>query len=96
MKGLFVKVTSTKWRTLMKSIYSQSYRVLLDRIAKARKDAGISQAELAKRLDRPQSFVSKIESGERRIDVVEFLQVARHVGFDPCALMQGLIQTKRK
>ena len=80
----------------MKSIYSQSYRTLLDRITKARKEAGITQAELAEKLGRPQSFVSKIESGERRIDVIEFLQVAKHVGFDPCALMRGLIQTKRK
>lgn len=80
----------------MKSIYSQSYRLLLDRIVKARNDAGITQAELADKLGRPQSFVSKIENGERRIDVIEFLQVAKHVGFDPCALMQGLIQSKRK
>ena len=84
------------WQPLMKSIYSESYRVLLDRITKARKNAGVTQAELAKKLDRPQSFVSKIESGERRIDVIEFLQVAKHVGFDPYILMQGLIQTKRK
>ena len=80
----------------MKSIYSQSYRILLDRIAKARRAAGITQAELAKKLNRPQSFVSKIESGERRIDVIEFLQLAKYIGFDPCTLMQELIQTKRK
>jgi len=80
----------------MKTIYSQSYRALLDRIAKARKDACITQAELAEKLGRPQSFVSKIENGERRIDVIEFLQVAEHIGFDPCELMQGLIQTRRK
>ncbi len=75
----------------MKSIYTQSYRLLLDRLTKARKDAGITQAELAALLGRPQSFVSKIESGERRIDVIEFLQVSKLVGFDPCALLQGLI-----
>lgn len=78
----------------MKSIYSQSYRILLERIVKARKEAGITQAILAEKLGRPQSFVSKIESGERRIDVIEFLQVAEHIGFDPCALMQGLIQAE--
>lgn len=80
----------------MKSIYSESYRVLLNRISKARKDAGITQAELAMKLGRPQSFVSKIESGERRIDVIEFLQIATLVGFDPFSLLQGLIVTKRK
>ncbi|KHO53304.1 MAG: DNA-binding protein [archaeon GW2011_AR11] len=74
----------------MKSIYSQSYRALLTHIAQARKEAGITQADLAEQLGRPQSFVSKIESGERRIDVVEFLQVAHLIGFDPCALLHGL------
>jgi transcriptional regulator with XRE-family HTH domain len=75
----------------MKSIYSQPYRTLLDRIAASRKDAGITQAELANKLGRPQSFVSKIESGERRMDVVEYLHFAKHIGFDPCVLMQELI-----
>lgn len=81
----------------MKSIYSQSYRALLARITQARKEAGITQADLAKQLGRPQSFISKIESGERRIDVVEFLQVAHLIGFDPCALIQDLrlIQTQK-
>lgn len=74
----------------MKSICSQSYRALLTRITQARKEAGITQADLAEQLGRPQSFISKIESGERRIDVVEFLQVAHFVGFDPCALLQDL------
>lgn len=80
----------------MKSIYSQSYRMLLSRITQARKDAGITQAELAEQLGRPQSFISKIESGERRIDVVEFLQVAHLVGFDPCALLQDLRLTQNQ
>lgn len=76
----------------MKSIYSQPYQTLLAHIIQARKEAGITQAELAKKLGRPQSFVSKIESDEWWLDVVEFLQVAKHVGFDPCALMQELIE----
>jgi len=75
----------------MKSIYSHSYRTLLDRIIQSRKDADITQAVLAKKLGRPQSFVSKIESGERRMDVIEYLHIAKHVGFDPCIFMQELI-----
>lgn len=78
----------------MKSIYSQTYRALLTRITQARKEAGITQADLAEQLGRPQSFISKIESGERRIDVVEFLQVAHLIGFDPCALIQDLRLTQ--
>ena len=42
------------------------------------------------RLNRPQSFVAKYETGERRIDVVEFLEIAEAVGFDPSELIREL------
>ena len=48
-----------------------------------RTEANLSQADVALRLDRPQSFVTKYETGERRIDVVEFIEIAEAVGFDP-------------
>jgi transcriptional regulator with XRE-family HTH domain len=54
-----------------KTIYSTAYAVLLRRLRQARKDAGLTQEQLAKRLSQTQSFVSKCERGERRIDVVE-------------------------
>jgi transcriptional regulator with XRE-family HTH domain len=50
--------------------------------------AGLTQAELSQRLDRPQSFVSKYERGERRLDVVEFGKVARALGVDPAKLLE--------
>ena len=59
-------------------------------IKKARKEAGLTQVILAGRLGRPQSFVSKYESGERRLDVVEFLEVARAVGFNPARFLAEL------
>jgi transcriptional regulator with XRE-family HTH domain len=59
-------------------------------LLKARKDAGLTQAVLAVRLGRPQSFVSKYEAGERRLDVVEFLDVGRAVGFSPSRLLTEL------
>ena len=46
-------------------------------LVEARRDAGLTQVALAKKLGRPQSFVSKFERGERRLDVTEFLDVAR-------------------
>lgn len=57
-----------------------------------REAAGLTQAELAARLGRPQSFVSKYESGERRLDVVEFLEVASGIGADALALVRELAQ----
>jgi transcriptional regulator with XRE-family HTH domain len=54
-----------------KSIHSHQYRVFLDVLRKARRRAGLTQVELAKKVGEEQSFVSKCERGERRIDVVE-------------------------
>ena len=62
-------------------------------LTKARKDAGLTQAAVATRLGRPQSFVSKYEGGERRLDVVEFLEVARAIGFNPARLLAELERT---
>lgn len=49
-------------------------------IREARVDAGLAQADLAARLSKPQSFVSKVESGERRVDVVELRALCRALG----------------
>lgn len=58
---------------------------------KARKKAGLTKQELADRLRRPQSFVAKYEGGERRVDVVEFITIARALNEDPIRLMKKLI-----
>ena len=63
------------------------FRALL---VKARKHTRLSQAALATRLDRPQSFVAKYEGGERRLDVIEFLEVARAIGFSPARFLADL------
>jgi transcriptional regulator with XRE-family HTH domain len=55
----------------MTAIYSREYKAFLKKLRQARIDAGMTQADVAARLNRPQSFVSKCESGERRVDVVE-------------------------
>jgi len=59
-------------------------------LVKARKKAGLTQEVLASRLGRPQSFVSKYEGGERRLDVLEFLEVAQAVGFSPARFLADL------
>ena len=58
------------------SIFTQRHQGFIAFIASVRKAAGVTQVELAERLGKPQSFVSKVERGERRLDVIEFCEVA--------------------
>jgi len=58
----------------------------------ARGKAGLTQEKLAKRLGKPQSFVAKYEGGERRLDVLEFLWIARAIGADPTRILRALIR----
>lgn len=65
-----------------KSIHSPQNLKLRELLIGARKRAGLTQQDVAQALNRPQSFVAKYEGGERRLDVVEFLQVAKVLGVD--------------
>ena len=60
-----------------KSIYSKDYRNVIQKLKKARLDAGLKQSEVAQKLKKPQSYVSKIERGERRIDITELKELAK-------------------
>jgi len=62
---------------------NQGYKRFRELLIDARRAADLTQAELSSRLKRPQSFVSKYERGERRLDVVEFGEIARAMGIDP-------------
>jgi transcriptional regulator with XRE-family HTH domain len=77
---------------LQKSIYSERYTRFRQRLIEARKAASFSQAELAKRLEKHQSFVAKYEIGERRIDVAEFLEIVGILGVDPCDFFKDLTE----
>ena len=57
--------------------YDKRYQEFLSRLRKARIEAGLTQKQVAELLQKPQSYVSKSESGERRIDVVELVEFAR-------------------
>ena len=65
---------------MQKSIHTAQYRVLLELLVRARRDADLTQAELATRLAVTQSAVSKVERGERRLDVVELHDWCRALG----------------
>ncbi len=68
---------------MVRSVFSPAYREFRRMLINARKDAKATQAALAARLRRPQSFVAKYEQGERRIDVVEFLEIAEALAIKP-------------
>ena len=61
----------------MRSLHSEAYQRFLMRLRRARRAAGLTQWEVGRRLGRPQSYVSKCESGERRVDVVELVEFAK-------------------
>ena len=59
------------------SVYSDNYKKLIERLKQARLDAGLSQQVVASKLGKPQSYVSKVESGERRVDIIEVKEFAK-------------------
>ncbi len=74
----------------MKTIHNTRYQSLLTLLLEARANAGLTQKELATKLGRPQSFVSKTENAERRLDVIEFMDVCRGLDADPHELLVRL------
>ncbi len=58
-----------------------------------REKGGLTQADVAARLDKPQSFVAKYEGGERRLSAIEFVDVARALGLDPVAALRQLLKS---
>ena len=72
------------------SIFTERYDRFRLSLIEARNAKDLTQVELAKKLKRPQSFVSKYERGERRLDVVEFFEVARALGMDPIVFLKEL------
>ena len=69
---------------------TKKYEKLRALLIEARKEAGLTQEEMAQRLKRPQSFVWKVENGVRRVDIIEFLEIAKVIGFDPIAFLRKL------
>ncbi len=73
---------------MRKSVHSDQYRTVIDWLIAARKAAGLTQQQVADRLDRPQSFVAKYEGGERRLDIVEFVTIAKQLKADPASAIR--------
>lgn len=75
---------------LKKSLHSPAYERFLKLLRKAREDAGLTQEQAARKLKKPQSFVSKCESGERRVDVVELMAFCAVYSIPPAEFISKL------
>jgi len=76
---------------MTRSVFLLSYGVLTRCLVDARTAAGVTQNELAERLGRPQSFVSKVEGGDRRLDVIEFLQITAALNVEPEPIIRSVL-----
>jgi len=77
--------------TLRKTLRSRGHHALIGILVSARERAGLTQRDLAARLRRPHSFVGRMEAGERRIDVIEFIEIVRALDGDPKVLFGQLV-----
>jgi len=71
-------------------VFSPRYERFRCQLISARRSKKLTQTALAKKLGRPQSYVSKYERGERRLDLIEFLEVAEILGIDPHGFIRKL------
>ncbi|MES2833675.1 MAG: helix-turn-helix transcriptional regulator [Pseudomonadota bacterium] len=71
-------------------VSSEAYEAAIAVVVAARVDLGISQRELASRLNKPRSFVSKYENRERRLDILELMAIARALDADVLKLVAGI------
>lgn len=85
---------ASRARGIGKSVHSPELGVLCALLIEARTRAGLTQHDVAKRLKKPQSFVAKYEGGERRLDVVEFLAIARVIEADPVRILRTLMRRR--
>lgn len=80
---------------MAKGIHDSRYRWMIAQLVQARKDQRLAQEEVARRLGKPQQYVSRYEVGERRLDIVEFLDVASALTIDGIAIaIEGMVSTR--
>lgn len=77
---------------MAKSIYSAGQERLQKLLRQIREEGGLTQTDLATRLKKPQSFVSKYESGERRLDLIELDEVCKKAGISLVIFVQRFVK----
>jgi transcriptional regulator with XRE-family HTH domain len=80
-------------RAASKWIQPEHYAIVGSALAAARRKAKITQVELAARLGKPQSVISAIEAGQRRVDLVEFMVIVRALGADPVEIFAEIARS---
>ena len=80
-------------KRLSKSLYTDRWELLLCILKRVRKERGLTQTELAMLLQRPQALIAKIESGERKLDVYQFVYYVEAMNGNPTAIIEELIGT---
>ena len=76
---------------MSKSIYDARHVALVEILIEKRKEAGIRQVDLAKAVGKQQSFVARLESGQRRIDVVDLIKFGELLDFDPIEVIKDIM-----
>lgn len=76
------------------TIRTKRHQRLVEILITARKQAGIRQAELARRVGKTQTFVTRFEAGQRRIDAIELLALCRIIGIDPVKMVRKLLKVE--
>lgn len=77
---------------MTKSIFTNNYQLLLQLLVTARKKSGITQQQLAKKLGKNQSYISKYENAERRLDIIEVIAISKAINFNPVELMNDILK----
>jgi len=80
---------------MTESVFSSDYRLFREHLIAKRRSCSLTQAQVAERLKKPQSFVSKYESGERRLDLIEFLRICEAFECDPVTQLTEILKIIR-
>jgi hypothetical protein len=94
--GLLVLPFIRVGRSMSRTLQSPRHVSLRALLVESRKTAGLSQAAVAAKLGRYQSFIANVESGQRRVDLVEFIELSEVIGFDPCKALRRVARSKKR
>ncbi|NIJ39252.1 transcriptional regulator with XRE-family HTH domain [Sphingopyxis panaciterrae] len=76
---------------MSKSAFSAAHQLLVKGLTQAREAAGLHQADLAKKIGKNQSYISNIERGQRRVDVIEFIVIVEAMNGDPVRMFSEVV-----